>query len=340
MKFLVCGVGSVGERHIRNLLTLGERDIAVFRSRNLSFRTLDADLPAYTDLGRALAEFRPDAALITNPTSLHLPVALECARGGCHLLIEKPVSHLPAGLDTLQAELDRVGRVAMVGYMLRFHPLFRQVRRWLDAGDHGPLGRVVFLRSSWGEHLPDWHPWEDYRTSYAAREELGGGPALTLSHELDLVVWMLGAPDRVLAMANRASPLETSCEHAADFLLGFPSGATANVHLDYFQRPPHRSWELVGTRGRVSIDYYAGRAQLWRGPIGEIPPASGPVQPAAEIINVPAGFDRNQMFLDELRHFLDCIRNGHRPEPGLAAAAESVRVAQARLCFPRECPVM
>lgn len=326
MRILVCGVGSIGERHIRNLLKLGYEDIAVYRTRQLPFRTLEREFKTYSDLGQALAEFRPAVAFITNPTSLHLPVALECARSGCHLFIEKPISHTLTSLDELQAEVDRRGSFVMVGYMLRFHPLFQQVKAWLDEGPEGTLGQPVFVRSSWGEHVPDWHPWEDYRESYSVRPELGGGPALTLSHDLDLLVWMLGPAAEVTALVNRVSPLQAACEHAIDILLRFPNGVTANVHLDYCQRPPQRLWELVAARGRVQIDYLAGTLALWRGEIGANTGSHRGQVTGPEIQPLPAGFDRNDLFVGELEHFFECLRANRAPVPGIREATESVRI--------------
>ncbi|MGE3818375.1 MAG: Gfo/Idh/MocA family protein [Isosphaeraceae bacterium] len=328
-RILVSGVGSVGERHIRNLIHLGHDQISLHRTRNLPFRTLDREFPTYSDLTEALQRFKPTVVFVTGPTASHMPVALAAARAGCHLFIEKPISHTLDGVTELAETLDQRGRHAMVGYMLRFHPLLRRVKTWLEQGESGPLGLPLFVRSSWGEHVPDWHPWEDYRDSYAVLPGMGGGPALTLSHDLDLVVWMLGRPDLVVGLANRSSPLEAACEHAVDVLLRFPGGATANVHLDYLQRPPQRSWELVGTRGRVVFDYHAGTLTRYQGTVGEAPPPGGVVNPEAESWSLPAGFERNDLFLDELRDFFVCLAENRPPSPGISEAAMSVQIALA-----------
>jgi len=332
-RILVCGVGSIGERHIRNLVALGYQQIAVYRTRNLPFRSLDREFPVYTDLETALQEFVPEVALVTNPTALHLPVALMAARAGCHLLIEKPVSHTLEGLKTLQTVLDAHGRFSMVAYMMRFHPLLLQVKAWLA---DGTLGQPLFARVSWGEHVPDWHPWEDYRETYAVQPEMGGGPALTLSHEIDLLVWLFGMAAQVKGMAHYATPLAAACDHAVDLLIRFGQGVVANVHLDYCQRPPQRSWELTCTQGRVVFDYYAGTLTRWNGVVGEIPSPEGVRQPESEIMCVPEGFDRNDLFLAELRYFFDCLKAGTTPCPGILEAAESVRIARLALEEPSE----
>lgn len=313
-RVLVCGVGSIGERHLRNLLALGQEELAVFRSRLLPLRTIEREFPTYTDLDAAIAEFCPEAAFITNPSAMHLSVALRCAQSGCHLFIEKPVSHRLEGLGELKAVCEQHDVLAMVGYMLRFHPLFQRVKQWLGEGATSPIGKPVSVRSSWGEHVADWHPWEDYRQSYAVRKDLGGGPALTLSHDIDLLVWMFGEAKRVIGLPNRAGDLETECEHGIDLLLGFEGGVTANVHLDYLQRPPQRSWGIVGTRGRATVDVVRGRMEVF-------------TEGQSEEFAVPEGFDRNDLFMAEARYFLECLDSNTRPSSGIAEAGETVRIA-------------
>ncbi len=83
----------------------------------------------------------------------------------------------------------------------------------------------------------------------------------------------------------------------------------------------------MGTNGRVAVDYAQGIASLWRGRVGEVPPPTGARQPDPETRRLPAGFERNQLFREELRYFLDCIHQGRTPAPGIAEAAESVRIA-------------
>ena len=176
MRYLLVGFGSIGRRHMRNLLALGERDIIVLRSgkSTLPVDELDGFTVEY-EMEKALAH-RPDAAIIANPTALHLQAAIPAARAGCHLLLEKPISHSLDGLDELHSALKQSGRQALVGFQFRFHPGLRKIAEWLQAG---VIGRAASVREHWGEYLPNWHPWEDYRKSYSSLSELGGGVALT-----------------------------------------------------------------------------------------------------------------------------------------------------------------
>lgn len=312
-KILICGVGSIGERHIRNLLKLGFEDLILYRTRNIDCRTIKLELPVFTSLSKALAE-KPDIAFICNPTHLHMETAIICANAGCHLFIEKPLSHNLKGIEELNVTLKKHKRQAMVGYMLRFHPCLKKAQEWINAGK---IGKVVFARTQWGEYLPDWHPWEDYRQSYAANKNMGGGPALTLSHEIDMMLWLFGEVQQVKGISNYNSSLEVDSEHAVDILIYFKSGITANIHLDYIQKPPSRNTEIVGDKGKLYFDCYQNEIQF-------IPCFKGQKK---EVFRTQDGFERNQLFIEELKYFFQCLENDTTPMSDVKNASEVVRVA-------------
>ncbi len=306
---LVVGAGSVGERHLRNLLALGYGNLVVYRQRNLPFRTLDPGLVrVVTDFAEALA-LRPKAAFITSPTAQHLPQALACAEAGLHLLVEKPLSHTAEGLERLKAVAAQRGVYVHVGYMMRFHPLVQELKAIIDEGRYG---RLLSFTTRWGEYLPNWHPWEDYRTSYAARKELGGGAALTLSHDLDLALWLVPSPPtRHHALPNRASALEVDVEAGMDFLLQFADGTTGHVHLNFFEQPATRYLHFAFERGTARFDYYANALKI--------------STPDGEAVRSQEGFDRNQLFVDQTVHFFRKT-GSFDPAEALAQIEQSERI--------------
>jgi predicted dehydrogenase len=326
-RVLVSGVGSVGERHIRNLVALGQGEIAVHRSRGQPFRTLDREFPTYTDLQRALDDWRPEVVMVTGPTAHHLQVAAAAAEAGCHVFVEKPLSDTLEGLERLEQALAGSQRSLMVGYMLRFHPLLQQVKGWLA---DGTLGRPLYWRSSWGEYLPDWHPWEDYRKSYAARRDLGGGPALTFSHDIDLALWLFGPVTQASSMTLPESPLRMDVPAGVDLLLRHTGGVLANLHLDFYQRPPQRSYELVATKGRAILDYFTGCLTRYAYPENDaVTLKEIDVATPAQVAHLPAGWDRNDMFVAELRYFFECLERGEAPSPGSEAGTAATGLAHA-----------
>jgi len=318
MKVLVAGLGSIGRRHLRNLLALGERDILLYRTYQSTLPEDElAGFPVYTDLDEALST-GPDAVIIANPTSLHLDIAIPAAQAGCHILLEKPVSHSLERLDELQSVLKRSGSRLLVGYQFRYHPGLQKVASLLH--EHA-IGRPLSARAHWGEYLPDWHPWEDYRHTYTARADLGGGAILTLSHPLDYLRWLLGEVAAIWAFTSRQSELLIEVEDTAEIGLQFENGALGSVHLDYNQRPPAHYLEIVGTRGTLRWDSADGNARLFR--------AASPGE--WESFPTPANFERNHLFLAEMRHFLAVISEDAPPACSLEDGARALQLARAAM---------
>lgn len=290
MKILIAGLGSIGRRHLRNLRALGQEDILLYRTHRATLPDEElAGLPVFTELSLALAE-KPSGVIVSNPSAAHLSVAIPAARAGANLLIEKPVSASMEGLDELETALAVSGRACMVGFHFRYHPVLRQIKALLDGGS---LGRPLSARAHWGEYLPGWHPWEDYRQGYAARADLGGGVVNTLSHPLDYLRWLLGDMEEVTARVSKISDLELDVEDNAEILLRFRAGARVSVHLDYYQRPPSHTLEINCSEGRVVWDNSTGTADVYREGDG-----------GWQTLAPPDGFERNDMFLAEMRDFM------------------------------------
>ncbi len=322
MRFLIAGLGSIGRRHLRNLLALGQRDIVLYRTHR---STLPDDelsgFPTETDLHRALSHYRPDAVIVANPTAQHLEVAVPAAQAGCHLLLEKPIAHELRGVDALQRAVEENHVQVLVGFQFRFHPTLRQVKAWLA---EGAIGRPLFVRAHWGEYLPDWHPWEDYRQSYAARADLGGGVVRTLCHPLDYLRYLLGEAEVTWAATGHLSDLELQAvEDTAEIALRFANGAWGSVHLNYHQRPPAHWLEALGTEGTIRWDYTTGAAQLWKTPTQQW-----------QTVALPPHWTRNAMFVDEMAHFLAVVRGEAEPVCTLGDGIRALEIAIAALSSP------
>jgi len=311
---LVVGAGSIGRRHLENLASLGVRDLVLYRSGRGGAWPAPPGVALARDLDAALA-LRPRAVLVCNPTALHVPVALAAARAGCSLFLEKPVSHTLDGVAELEAAVAAGSPVALVGFQFRYHPGLRQVKAWLDAG---AIGDVVAARAHWGEHLPSWHPGEDYRTGYSARQDLGGGVVLTLSHPFDYLCWLLGDVVSVAAQVAQGGGLGLDVEDTAHVLLRFASGTLATITLDYVEQPPAHELHLTGRRGVIRWNNADGCAHL---------DSAG--APRRVSVAPPPAFTRNAMFVEEMRHFLACLAGHASPACTLADGVRALRVALA-----------
>ena len=198
------------------------------------------------------------------------------------------------------------------GYNLRFHPPIQKLKELVD---ELVVGKILWAQVEAGSYLPDWRPWQDYRKSYTARRELGGGILLDGSHEIDYVMWLFGAPRELACMAGRVSQLDVNVEDCATILLRFPDGTRADVHVDFIQRSYARNCTLVGTEGKLHWDFASNAVQIVR--------AGG----QAETLNFDC--EVNAMYAAELDHFLQCVENGTRPRFGLEDAILTLRIALA-----------
>jgi predicted dehydrogenase len=295
MKFLIAGLGSIGRRHMRNLLALGEKDIVLYRTRKSTMPEEElAGFPQETDLQTALEKYKPDALIVSNPTSLHLDVAIPAAQAGCSLLLEKPLSHSMDRIDQLESALEKGGGRVVVGFQFRFHPGLARAKQLISSGE---IGRVISAHVHFGEYLPAWHPWEDYRKGYAARADLGGGVVLTQCHSLDYLPWLVGKVESVWGFIAKLSDLEVDVEDTAKIGLRFESGALGSIHLDYNQQPPSHYFEVVGTKGSLQWNLSDGATRIYRVDKKDW-----------EIHSLPPDWERNAMFMEEMKHFVAVAR--------------------------------
>ena len=327
MKFLIAGLGSIGRRHFRNLIELGEKDIVLLRTRKGTLPDDElAGYPVETDLNQALEKHKPDAVIAANPTSMHLDVAIPAAEAGCHILLEKPVSHSLERLDVLQKAAEKSESRILVGFQFRYHPALNKARELIQSNT---LGRILTVHAHWGEYLPQWHPWEDYRQSYAARTDLGGGVIVTLTHPLDYLRYLHGEVESLWSFNGHVSPLEVGVEDVAEIGLRFANGAVGGVHVNYFQRPPVHRLEIVGTKGTLYWDNADGILHFYEMPASFGSYSDQPPDPVAESFSPPEGFDRNQLFLAQTRHFIEIVRGEAEPVCGLEDGVMALRLALA-----------
>lgn len=327
MKFLIAGLGSIGRRHFRNLIALEEKDIVLLRSQRATLPDEElAGYPVETDLQQGLKKHKPDAVIVASPTSLHLDVAIPAAEAGCHILLEKPVSNSLERLDVLQNAAQKTRSKILVGFQFRYHPTLNKARELLR---EGALGRILTVHAHWGEYLPQWHPWEDYRQSYAARADLGGGVVLTLTHPLDYLRYLLGEGESLWSFNGHISPLEVDVEDAAEIGLKFKNGAVGGVHLNYFQRPPMHRLEIVGTDGTLRWDNADSVLHFhkMRTPFGSY--SDNPPAPVIETFSPSQGFERNQLFIAQTKHFIEVARGEAEPVCNLNDGIEALKMALA-----------
>lgn len=180
MKILMIGLGSIGQRHLRNIKRVygEEAQILAYRVRGLKRTFSDTmqirenvsleeeyNIKSFDDLSKALLE-KPDIAYITNITKSHIPCAIACAKAGCHLFLEKPISDSLDGIAELAKIAAEKKLKVFVGYQNRFHPGIQYLKQFLAEGS---IGRILSVRSVVGERLTTMHTYENYKDTYMAQ---------------------------------------------------------------------------------------------------------------------------------------------------------------------------
>jgi predicted dehydrogenase len=326
LKALFFGLGGVGQRHLRNLRALRpEATIAAVRHTGRRFEIgndLKADhgsdvttkygVQELKTLGEGL-DFRPDVAIVANPTARHVDTCAALLEAGIPVFVEKPAAVDRAGLDRLLGLARR--KPLMVGYHLRFHPCVKRLRELVEARR---VGQVQSIEVAVHSYMPSWHGYEQPTAFYAGRKDLGGGVVLTEIHEIDLLAWMFGQPSRVTAIRG-AGGHGLDVEETVGAVLEQQDDGKAfpvTLMMSFVQQPPARRFAVNGVDGRIVMD---------------LPRLTVVVEGAngkSERFPIP-DFDRNEIFLDELSHFLTCVERGTEPMTSIANVAAGERAALA-----------
>ncbi len=315
LNILVVGTGSIGTRHIENLLSFN-MSVSAYSYREEKGGTLSKKygIRVFPSIESAF-ESEPDAVIISNRTDLHMETALAAAQRGIHIYIEKPLSNSMKGINELRRLMESKSLIIEVGCMMRFNPGLRTIHGFLERGE---IGKPYFARVCIGQYLPDWRPEQDYNQSYSAKSDYGGGVLFDLIHELDYLYWWFGPVSDVSAFLDRVSELEIETEDVAQILLRFGSGVVAQVEMDYLSPFFRRNCEVVGSKGII----------FWNDNFGEVTlKIKGTSE--ARVFNQPVSFRRNTMFVDLMKHFLNRIKKGGDPAVGLEDGINVLKVALA-----------
>ena len=296
MNILVVGTGSIGTRHIKNILSLGHK-VGIYSYRNKKVELAGFQNIIYeSDLNKAIKNSLYDAVVIANKNTDHIPVAINAAKNNKHLYIEKPLSNSLEGIEELKNLSLLKNLKVETGYMMRMHPNIQAIKSFINSGR---FGEIFNLSLSIGYWLPYWRPGTDYLKSYSAKKNEGGGVIFDLIHELDLLNYFLEDIDEVFAMTKNVGVLNIETESVAEVLIRTKKDIIARIHLNYTQPLYKREIEIVGDHGSIFWDYNKGKVEFYNKKLKKL-----------EIIHsVDSDFKRNDMFIDYMKFFIKNLDN-------------------------------
>ena len=291
--------------------------------------------PAEPDLGALLAHYDVEVVCVCVPSGLHAEIAIQAAKAGKHLVVEKPIDVSLEAADRLIDAARGAGVALTVISQHRFDPGLIELKRLIDDGS---LGRLVL-----GEATTKWYRTQDYYDSAAWRGTWamdGGSLANQGVHYVDLLRWCMGPAAEVTAVySTQAHQIEV--EDTALAIVRFASGAVGTILSSTAAFPgfPQRL-EITGTLGTVTVEdgQIVRRALITDpgppapgpaapGPAAPGPAAPGASQPAAE----PAtGSDPAALGVTshaaQLADLLAAVEEGREPAVGGQAGRDALEI--------------
>ena len=293
LKVVLIGYGSIGKRHVSNLLKISKIEIIICTKQKIR-NPSTKKIKIVKSVSDCIKE-KPDIGIVSNESSFHLKIAIKLASAGIDLFVEKPLSNSLSGTKELVSMIKKNNLVTQMGCQLRFHKCLKEIKQLVL---NKKLGKIISVRAECGSYLPDWHPSEDYRKSYASRKDLGGGVILTNIHEIDYLYWFFGEITEVFSIAKNSGNLKISVDDLAVGILKFKNNIIGEIHLDYLQKPENRNCKIVGTKGTLVwesetnlVKFYDNKNKKW-----------------SKVFKW-SNYDRNQMFKEEIDHFINCVKN-------------------------------
>lgn len=324
MKIVIVGYGSIGKRHLQNLVSLVKAGLIsvpvesitlVESERNRREKAAkDFGFIVRDSLSEALNQ-KQDIVFICTPSDMHIPLAQQAAEEGCHLFIEKPLSTSLEGVRELMAVLNRTRKNCLVACNMWFHPSVKKLRDILSSGK---LGKPLLFRSYWGHHVAQWHPGKDLRKHYSLNQDQGGGTLFDVgAHEFFYVPRLLGEIEYAKTDLGPLGFLDTNVDDYSHTMVRLKNGLAGSFCFNFMDRCRRRGLEIIGEKATV----------IWRSegrnPSREriiIYTGNGPWN------EIPMENSANIMYEETLKHFFNCVAKGEKPVQSLASAENILQI--------------
>lgn len=311
MNILILGLGSIGQRHLRNLNSINKKlNFFVLRKKFITPPLNNKNLVIKQDIKKKyklnylkdLKEVKKqnlkiDAAFICTPSKYHVDEAIWLIKNNINVFVEKPLGSSLKNIQKLEKLILKKRNILhMMGYQLKFNPIINKIKKLLDKNS---LGQIYNIFVHHGEHINDFHPYEDYRISYAARKDLGGGVILCQIHELDYILYLFNnCKLKVLNSFNtKISDLKINVEDTVVANLSLKNknkNTLCSIHLNFFEKPKNRKILIIGKYGKIKADLNSGVVIYFKKNRKKI---------------YKFKFDRNKIFKKQVQYFINCVKN-------------------------------
>jgi predicted dehydrogenase len=314
MNILILGLGSIGQRHLRNLRRI-DKKINFYAVRKKFFtphldnknKVIKGDIKKKYNIMylKNLDQINKDrlsidAAFVCTPSKFHIDEAIWLAKNNINIFVEKPLGDSFRNLDKLKNLLRKKSNLKhMMGYQLKFNPIILKLKNFLSKKI---IGDIYYVDIHHGEHINDFHPYEDYKHSYAAKKSLGGGVVLTQIHEIDYMLFLFDKYELVTKsyISSKVSDLQIDVEDtlSAQFILrDVKRKLICQLHTNFYEKPKRRQINIIGKKGKIFCDLNKGIINVFRN---------------GKVRKILFNFDRNKIFMKQVKYFLNCIKKNKK----------------------------
>jgi len=307
LNILFVGLGSIGQRHIRNLKKILKNNVNFFAFRKKNRKTLLDDKGKKIN-GSVEKKYNIkilknlenvnnneiDIIFITNPSSLHFKTILKLKKfKDKYIFIEKPLDSSLNKYKEFTTFIKKNNIQTFMGYNLRFHECVQKTKEILYNNN---LGKILKANFYYGDNLKNWHKYENYKIGYAAKKNLGGGIILSAIHEFDLMFYLFGNAKFIQSYNAYLSNLKINVE---DFSISIfknffkKKEFLSIVNLNFFQENKERYFKIIFEKGELHVDLLQFKISIVR---------------KKKIDYLQFSKNNNSMYLNELKFFLNLIK--------------------------------
>jgi len=322
----VIGAGAIGKIHVDAYRQVPDAEVvAIAEKGNKRAKERAAVCGVdrwFGDYRKMLAQGEIDAVSVCTPNYLHCRQTLDALKAGKHVICEKPMAMNVTESKRMVAAAKKAKRTFMMAFCQRFAATGQAARKMVDAGELGAIYhvRIEYIRRRGIPGLGGW---------FTRKEQAGGGPMLDVGvHFLDLALWLCGYPDALTASAGShrvfghrddytylgmwgTTPVPGGPFTVEDLLSGFlrfKNGMTVKLEASWACNTDTRGFvEILGDRGGLHI----------------LPDVAFYGQHGDQLIDMKLKLPKLSGYVEELRHFVDCIRTRKKP---IATGEEGMKV--------------
>ena len=315
LNILIIGFGSIGQRHYRNLNQIFKKNINFFLLRkkykvplldaNNNIKKYQKNSIPLSNILKSLNEIKLkklkiDAAFICNPSSMHMKYLIWLLKNNINTFVEKPLSNNLKRIPELEKILKKTSAISMIGYQMRFNPIIKFLSVEKNCKIH--VGKINFVQINNGEDVRTFHPWEDYKTSYTSKKNLGGGVTLSQIHEFDYFNLLFKNYKIVdsKSIVSKISDMNIDVDDTSSHIFKLnkqKSSLICTINLNFYQKPKSRTIKYIGDKGTLIADLNKKHLKIFK---------------KKKVLIKKFKFSRNDLFLKELVYFFNCIKNNKK----------------------------